>query len=444
MPDILLRLLFSAVLVISSVHTAAAGSVGYDPQLLMQMQETIRQQQEQLKLQAEQIRQQSQKLELLQQQINAMQHPPTSSTGTTASAAPSAPQPASILAPLLPLSISSGNDKLKVSISGQVNRALNTVNDGKSTELYHVDNAASGSRLRLVGRAGMNSDLTLGTRAEFGITPDTSSRVSQSSQAPGDIFTQRWLEISLLSGTYGKLSVGKGDTASKGTAIQDLSKTEVVQFATISTVAGGMLFRNADAAHALTSIRVSDAFRSRDGLGRQSRLRYDTPSLFGFTLAGSLVTSQRSDLALLWGGEGYGLRGVAAAAVANPRLSGSGMLFDGSFSLLHTASGLNLTVSAAIQKRNPQKDATNLYTKLGWIANFTDVGHTAFGVDYTGSDNMPTSDDRGYSVGGAVVQSFDKYATDLYMQYRVYALERKTGSPLADMNVSTIGARVKF
>ena len=95
-------------------------------------------------------------------------------------------------------------------------------------------------------------------------------------------------------------------------------------------------------------------------------------------------------------------------------------------------------------KRNPQKDTANLYARLGWIASFTDIGYTAFGVDYTRSENMPTSDDIGYSVGGAVVQSFDKYATELYMQHRVYSLKRASGGSLEDMQVSTLGVRLKF
>ncbi|MCK9390707.1 MAG: hypothetical protein M0Q01_03970, partial [Syntrophales bacterium] len=125
-------------------------------------------------------------------------------------------------------------------------------------------------------------DLTLGTRIEVAVAPDESSVVSQSNQAPGDFFNQRWAELSLTHGKYGKLSVGEGDTASNTTAEVDLSNTDLVQYASIADISGGMLFREKSGAGILTTLKVSDAFKDLDGLSRQSRLRslvWTTPSL---------------------------------------------------------------------------------------------------------------------------------------------------------------------
>ncbi len=57
---------------------------------------------------------------------------------------------------------------------------------------------------------------------------------------------------------------------------------------------------------------------------------------------------------------------------------------------------------------------------------------------------MPATDDKGYSVGASVVQSLDRFATELYLQYRLYSLDRKSGPAVGDINVGTLGARVKF
>ena len=57
---------------------------------------------------------------------------------------------------------------------------------------------------------------------------------------------------------------------------------------------------------------------------------------------------------------------------------------------------------------------------------------------------MAAAGDKGYSVGGAVVQAFEKYATELYLQYRVFSLDRTAGVPVSDISVGTFGARVKF
>ena len=436
-----------------------------DQKALDQLQKTIRQQQEQLDKQARQLQSQAELLQSLQKQLNEMRQapiaaapvvppgateavpvvPPTVTAGTpkTTPPVPSAP-PAGAPKASAPATVTSGGDRVKLSISGQINRAVNVANDGYSTNIYQVDNDASNSRVRLIGTAKMTDDLTLGGRLEVAVAPDESSVVSQSNQAPGDFFSERWAELSLASEKFGKLSMGKGDTASNNTAEADLSKTDIVLYASIADIAGGMLFREKGGIGTLSAVRVADAFKNLDGLSRLSRIRYDTPRFYGGTLSGSFSSQQRSDLALFWRAEGYGLQAAAAAAVANPRLDDTGLQYDGSLSVLHVKSGINLTVSAGKQERYTQQDAANLYTKLGWIANLAKFGTTAFGVDYTLSRNLPGNDDQGYSVGAAVVQSIDRFAAELYLQYRIYSLDRKSGPAVGDINVGTFGARVKF
>jgi hypothetical protein len=58
--------------------------------------------------------------------------------------------------------------------------------------------------------------------------------------------------------------------------------------------------------------------------------------------------------------------------------------------------------------------------------------------------NLPTGRDEGYSVGGAVVQQIEDFGTELYVQYRLYSLDRDGAPSVQDINVGTIGMRVKF
>lgn len=148
-------------------------------------------------------------------------------------------------------------------------------------------------------------------------------------------------------------------------------------------------------------MKVADVFQNRDGLSRQSRLRYDTPALHGFSLSGSL-------------------------------------------SILHKGSGLNLTLSGGMLERDAMEDSINLYAKIGWIARLSSVGNTAFGVDFTRSENLPSSRDKAWSLGAAVSQSFPRFATEVYVQYRLYGLDRKSGAPVGNLNIGSVGARVKF
>ena len=265
--------------------------------------------------------------------------------------------------------VTSGEDKVKLAISGQVNRAVNVVDDGADTEAYFVDNSASGSRFRLVGTAVLNDDLTLGTRMELGFSPNNSSKVNQDDMETDDSFDQRYADISISSKRFGTLFLGKGDTSSNNTAEVDFSGTDVVQYASISDIAGGMLFvQSSD--DKLSTIKVSDAFKDFDGLSRKDRLRYDTPKFKGAYLSASWISDQRWDTSLWWGGKGYGFQVGTAAAIAyiNTEKNGedSDYQYDGSFSILHEDTGLNFTLSGGMQEVDHQSDPSNVWVKVGW------------------------------------------------------------------------------
>jgi len=389
------------------------------------------------------IKEQQQQLESLQQQVNELKKTATQAQ-TEAKEAKSVAEEAktTVQAPLEKV-VTSGHERVKLAISGQVHRAVNVSEDGKNTKAYFVDSDASNTRVRFVGTAKASDDLTAGTRIEVAIAPNESSEVSQDNEESGDFFDQRWAEVSLDSKRFGKLSLGKGDTASNNSAEVDLSKTDIVQYSSIADVAGGLLFRQTNG-DTLTGVSVSDAFSNLDGLSRRSRVRYDTPTFYGFHLATSLVSDQRYDASLWWGGQGYGFKAAGAAAFAYPNQDDTDFQYDGSFSLLHEDTGLNLTLSAGLRERDNQGDQENFYAKVGWLTRFFSLGETGFGVDYTRSLNLPTGRDEGYSVGAAAVQHFEDYGTEIYLQYRHHSLERDVAPSVQDINVGTIGARVKF
>ena len=393
------------------------------------------------------IKEQQQQLESMQRELNQLKQTATE-TQTKAKEAKSLVEEAKIEArgfqPPPSKTITSGQDRVKLAISGQVNRAMNIIDDGKNTDVYFVDNDVSNTRVRFVGIARATDDLTIGSRIELAIAPNESSDVNQNNEESGDFFDQRWAEVSLHSKRFGKVSLGKGDTASNNSAEMDLSKVDVVNNASIADIAAGMLFRESRSGHNLTNVRVSDAFKDLDGLSRKSRLRYDTPTFYGFSLAGSLVSDQRYDASLWWGGQGFGFKAAAGAAIADLNEDNTDYQYDGSLSVLHEGTGLNLTLSGGLKERDDQGDNKNFYAKLGWLTRFFSFGQTAFAVSGTRSVNFPTGRDDGYSYAGTVNQVFENYGTELYMQYRVYSLNRDVEPSVEDMYVGTIGARVKF
>ncbi len=401
------------------------------------------------------IKAQQQQLEVLQQQVNELKQT-VADAQTEAKEAKSAAEdvkiPASPSATAKSADVqasgdkvvtSDGGERVKLAISGWVNRMVNLVDDGKSTDAYFVDNDNSESRVRFDGTASATDDLTLGATLELSIAPNKSGEIDQNIQEKNNIFDERIVETTLDSKRFGKLSLGKGHTASYGTAGVDLSRTGVISYATIADTAGGMLFRQTSDDN-LSNVRIFDAFQSFNGLGRRDRVRYDTPAFHGFHLAGSLISDQRYDAALRWGGQGYGFKAAGAVGFGYPNQDNADFQYDGSFSILHDDTGLNLTLSAGMLERDNQGDARNLYGKLGWLTRFFSFGETAFSVDYARSLNLPTGRDEGFSVGVAAVQSLEEFGTEVYALYRLHSLDRAVEPSVHDINVVSIGSRVKF
>ena len=105
---------------------------------------------------------------------------------------------------------------------------------------------------------------------------------------------------------------------------------------------------------------------------------------------------------------------------------------------------MNFTLSSGKLERDNQSDPYNFYGKIGWLRKFFSVGLTAFGIDYTRSMNLPTVTDDGYSIGAAAVQEFEKLGTEVYMLYRLHSLDRDVEPDVHDINLLSIGTRVKF
>ena len=65
-------------------------------------------------------------------------------------------------------------------------------------------------------------------------------------------------------------------------------------------------------------------------------------------------------------------------------------------------------------------------------------------MDYTRSQNLPTDSDDSWSLGVSAVQLFEEYGTEFYTLYRLHSLDRDVEPGVQDINVVSIGARVKF
>ena len=144
--------------------------------------------------------------------------------------------------------VTSGNDKVKLTLSGQVNRVSFVADDGTEANTFHSDNENSSTRWRLVGSAKLRDDLAMGMLIEqdIGQTNNSSSVDIDTDTSVDDAsFDNRHLTVYMDSKKFGRVWIGKGDTSSNNITQFDLSGTSVVEYTGLEDIGGGLKFRTA-------------------------------------------------------------------------------------------------------------------------------------------------------------------------------------------------------
>ena len=416
---------------------------------------------------------------------------------------PGTPGPAPVTAAA---AMSSGGNRVRLSLSGQVDRALLWGDDGHSSNLRNVDNNNSSTRFRIVGEAQPFPDKTVvGINLETEIRPNSSATQTLTQNLPQPAsavtFTIRQAEIYGGNPQYGELRLGFGSTASYQTSEVDLSGTAVASAVQVSDFDGGFAFRQrraalvpggAKGAFVLSPANafgpaVGSVFNNFNGLGRDDRIRYDSPVWEGFQFAASLLDGGAFDATGRFAREyddfriasgmglvfatsrghalpgAYGYAGVPAGAggislggtnaapgsptVADVSASRSKQV-DGSVSVL-LKSGFNFMVAGGV--RDPRyHDPTGaslspylIFGKLGYQERFFQVGLTAFSIDFAENGDLIFARDRARAYGIAAVQNIDQFGLELFIAGRYETLTRAFASyhPIKAMMT---GGRVRF
>jgi hypothetical protein len=341
------------------------------------------------------------------------------------------------------------NPRIRLDLSGQINQAFNFAGDGKNAKGYFVDNDTTNTRMRFAGVSMWEEGPQVGTTLEIAFSPNNSFDVSQDNEVAGDFFQVRRAELWARDDRYGRVMFGQGSAAADNTAEFDLSLISgMIMTSGVSFIAGGLQLTDG---HSLTGVTLGDAFFNFDG-DRQERIRYDSPMLGPVQLSVSAGADQRYDAALTFGGDydhwsGMDLgpfTGLGAVSIRQPNQEDVDYTVAGSWSLLHDASGLSLTLSGGFDGGARGDTPYSLYGKLGWNAKLVPVGPTGFGVDYAWTENVSADGDRGQSVGLAAVQVLQRYGIELYGQLRWYTVDRAASPAFDDIYLGTLGTRVRF
>ncbi|MGB0935534.1 MAG: porin [Alphaproteobacteria bacterium] len=341
--------------------------------------------------------------------------------------------------------VSSGNDKVKLTVSGQVSRAVLYANNGQRSRFFHVDNDNGSTRFQLKGVAKVAPEWEIGAQIQAQIESNSTVDVDIGKDAASSTvnFTERIMDVFFVT-PAGKFTLGQGPTSSDGISEIDLSGTNIIgDGASLEEFAGGITFRKAARPDGTTGPRIRDVWNSLDGLGRRDRIRYDTPSILGFVLGMTHADGDSNDVSLKFQGDFDGHILKAGAAWAKRRKMYN--QYNAGVSFLMPC-GVSLTGAAAVRMRtalNTDPKVQMAFGKLGYQHKWLECGKTATAVDYGETRNGDQQGDKIRSWGVYVVQHIDPAATELYLGYRRHSLSRP-GYVFNTINAAMFGARVKF
>jgi len=343
--------------------------------------------------------------------------------------------------------VSSGEENTKLAISGQVSRMLFYADDGDQTRWFNADNDAASTRLRFVGTTKMDDDWTAGATVEVGFASNSSADVTidqNTSTIASNSFTERKLELWFANKQLGKLSLGQGSSASDGTVEEDLSGTGAISSSGYSGLGGSLPFRLSGTRGTSSGVTPGDMFDTQDGLSRDDRIRYDSPTFAGTKLSTSWVDGDEWDLAARYGREFDGTEVALAAGYwdASPTAQKTGFGLSAS-----VKASFGTSLSASYSNENIEAVGRNneefWYVKLGHDFTVTDIGGTAVSIDYSQTKDQGANGREGTFYSLAAAQSIDKLGAELYAIVGVYDADL-AGVQTEDTTMGGFGALVKF
>jgi hypothetical protein len=245
-----------------------------------------------------------------------------------------------------------------------------------------------------------------------------------------------------FAGAFGQVTLGQGDGAMNGGIEVDLSGTQVVGYAGIGDLGGAITFGG------VAGLSLRSVINQQDFESRYDRLRYDSPQLGPVTISLSTGTVGGLDVQEygIWFSRDLGAGGKLAFAVGfstkdlatvAPAAGGDQETTGGSISWLHP-SGWNVTFATSNVENDAGKDSDFNYVKVGYK-----TGKHAFSADFGMGDDQVAVGDEAKHFGIQYVFAPAK-AVDLYAGYKTLSLDRAGGATFDDIDILTVGSRIKF
>jgi hypothetical protein len=374
-----------------------------------------------------------------------------------------------------PKVVSSGK-KMKLKLYGQITRTAAFVDNGEAVGFANSENGHTSTRMGVRASGKINNDLKLKLRYEWNMRAAHENRQLLNTNGDND-FDIRWADIQFHHKRFGTLFFGRGDGSGNSSSQVDLSGTSTAglggtedgdfqgaRFIETNTSAAGV---------ARANVRVDRAFSQQDATSRTSRIRYDTPSIYGFRLSGSIIDQDTYEFALWYKGKiaGWKLRGAlntshgksgvfpgdgAGTAGTNTEIT----LYNGSVSV-QSPWGIGVTASGAyknhafngdgtVSLNNAVQDAHNWWVSVWYRAKFFELGETRFRYGFQTSVDNTAQGDIGQVHGFTILQNIKSTGTDMYIGFRHASLDTDRDNGIGgnrdfeDQQAYVLGFRARF
>ena len=320
--------------------------------------------------------------------------------------------------------VTSGKDNTKLYISGQLSRMVFYADDGDQARWFQADNDAASTRMRFVGTTKMDEDWAAGSNIEVQFASNSTANVTidqNTATIASNSFTERKLELWFSNKNLGKLSLGQGSSASDGTVEEDLSGTGAISSSGYSGLGSALAFRLSGTQGTTSGVTVSDMFSTQDGLSRDDRIRYDSPTFSGTKLSTSWVDGDEWDIAARYGRKFDGTEIALAASYwdASPTSQKTGYGLSASIKAPFDTS-LSGSYSSEDLEATGRADEEFWYFKLGHDFDVTDLRGSAVSIDYSETEDRGATGRKGTFYSLAATQSITNLSTELFVIVGVY------------------------
>ena len=330
---------------------------------------------------------------------------------------------------------------VEVELSGHVSVLGMMVDDGDQSDFLIGDNDNSSTRLRLKGEETFGN-IAAGVYLELEAQINASNKMTIDQDSDGTFdWSARWADAYVTT-PYGQIRFGQGSGAADNTSEVDLSGTSVIIKSLTNSTSQALIWKNSDGTSYRNNLTVGKTRNNFDGLGRNERLLYNSPKLFGLGLSASIANGQAWEFGATYKADLYG-NFAAALGLANSGDRASNPYNQLGMSASWLAPfGFNVTAAFGIrnydEKVRGTDSSTSYYLKVGYKRNIHAVA-----LEYGITKDLHTEGDTSINIGAAyVIAPWNK--VELYTALRYFMLDADSGPDPDAIKQIMVGMRIKF